>query len=58
MERIVIDKSIPNFHSVEFMKETREKLSEQYLSDKGKYLKNAKRAMEEFKKRLKTVNFH
>ena len=46
-----------NFHAVEYMREVREKLSEQYLTDKEKYLEFVRKAMEEFKsKQIKPKN--
>ena len=46
-----------NFHAVEYMREVSEKLSEQYLTDKEKYLEFVRKAMEEFKsKQIKSKN--
>ncbi len=43
------------FHSVEFMRQVRSELSEQYLQDKQKYFAYLKQAMEDFKLRQKNV---
>jgi hypothetical protein len=43
------------FHAVEYMREVREKLSEQYLTDKEKYLEFVRKAMEEFKKKNERI---
>ena len=46
-----------SFHAVEYMRQVREKLSEQYLTDKEKYLEFVSKAMEEFKsKQIKSKN--
>lgn len=41
------------FHAVEFMKEIRSKLTEQYSEDRIKYSTFLKQSMEDFKKRQK-----
>lgn len=42
-----------DFHAVDFMRQVRSELTEQFLQDKQKYFDYLKRAMEEFKLRLK-----
>jgi len=37
------------FHAMEYMRQIREKFSAQYQTDRQKYLKRAKEAMEAFK---------
>lgn len=37
------------FHSVEFMRQVRSELTEQFLQDKQKYLTNLKQVMNDFK---------
>jgi len=37
------------FHAVEYMRQIRTELTEQFLQDKQKYLANLKKVMEEFK---------
>ncbi len=39
------------FHAVEFMRQVRSELTEQFLQDKQKYFKYLKQAMEDFKLR-------
>jgi hypothetical protein len=41
------------FHAVEFMRQVRGELTQQYLQDKQKYLDYLKKAMEDFKVRQK-----
>lgn len=41
------------FHAVEFMREVRSELTQQFLHDKQKYLEYLKQAMEDFKLRQK-----
>ena len=41
------------FHAVDFMREVRSELSEKYLHNKEQYLKDLKKAMEDFKFRQK-----
>ena len=41
------------FHAVDFMRQVRLKLSEQFLQDKQKYLNFLKHAMEDLKSRQK-----
>ncbi|HRI29060.1 MAG TPA: hypothetical protein PK239_01615 [Chitinophagales bacterium] len=48
------DKSIPtDFHAVDFMRQVRSELTEQFLQDKQKYFDYLKRAMDDFKLRQK-----
>ncbi len=47
----------PEFHAVEFMRDVRLDLSNQYLQDKNQYKLDLKKAMEEFKKKQKRI-FH
>ena len=42
-----------DFHAVEFMRQVRSELTEQFLQDKQKYLDYLKRAMDDFKLRQK-----
>jgi hypothetical protein len=45
------------FHAVEFMRQVRSELTEQFLHDRKKYLAYLKQAMENFKlKQKKTCN--
>lgn len=39
------------FHAVDFMRQVRIELSEQYLQDKNQYLRDLKNAMEDFKRK-------
>lgn len=39
------------FHAVEFMRQVRSELTEQFLLDKQKYMEYLKHAMEDFKSR-------
>jgi len=41
------------FHAVEFMRQVRSELTQQYLKDKQKYLDYLKKAMEDFKLKQK-----
>jgi len=41
------------FHAVEFMRQVRSELTEEYLKDKQKYFDHLKKAMEDFKLRQK-----
>ncbi len=41
------------FHAVEFMREVRSELTQQYLQDKQKYLDYLNKAMEDFKLKQK-----
>jgi hypothetical protein len=43
------------FHAVEFMREVRSELSEQFLQDKQKYFAYLKQAMEDFKSRQNKI---
>jgi len=43
------------FHSVEFMREVRNELTEQFLHDKQNYLDYLKKSMDDFKQRQKEV---
>ena len=45
--------STGDFHAVEFMRQVRSELTEQFLHDKQKYFDYLKRAMEDFKSRQK-----
>ena len=47
------NKSSTEFHAVEFMRQVRSELSEQFLQDKKKYFEYLKRSMEDFKVRQK-----
>ncbi len=40
-----------DFHAVEFMRQVRAKLSQQYVTDKQKYLEFVRQAMADFKSR-------
>jgi hypothetical protein len=44
------------FHAVEFMRQVRSELTEDFLNDKQKYLRDLKKAMENFKLRQKLSN--
>lgn len=44
------------FHAVEFMRQVRSELTQQYLQDKQKYLDYLKKAMEDFKLRQKKAH--
>ena len=51
------DKQSENeFHSVEFMRQVRSELTEQYLHDKKKYLEYLNQVMENFKLRQKKAS--
>ena len=41
------------FHAVEYMRKVRSELTEQFLSDRQKYLNDIRKTMEEFKMRQK-----
>ncbi len=41
------------FHAVEYMRQVRSELTQQYLQDKKKYLDYLKKAMEDFKLKQK-----
>lgn len=43
------------FKAVEFMREVRAELTEEFLKDKQKYLDHLKKVMKEFKQRQKSV---
>jgi hypothetical protein len=43
------------FHAVEFMREVRAEMTEQYLTDRSKYLSNLKQGMNDFKERQQKV---
>ena len=45
-----------NFHAVEFMRQVRSELTEQFLKDKQKYFDYLRQAMEDFKLRQKRQN--
>ena len=53
MENKVIEK---DFHAVDFMRQARIELTEQFLNDRQKYLEYLKKVMEEFK--LKQLKVH
>ncbi len=38
-----------DFHAVDYMRNVRKKMSELYLSDRGKYLEQIQKAMTDFK---------
>ena len=42
-----------DFHAVDFMRQVRSELTEQFLHDKQKYFAHLKRAMDDFKLRQK-----
>lgn len=44
------------FHAVEFMRQVRSEMTEQFLCDKQKYIDYLKQAMEDFKRRQKKAN--
>ena len=46
-------KAEKEFHTVDFMRQVRYELTEQFLKDKQKYLDYIKKAMEDFKIRQK-----
>lgn len=50
-----IKKQENEFKAVEYMREIRNELTEQFLQDKQKYLKDIRKAMEEFKSEQKKV---
>ncbi len=43
--------AIKQFHAVEYMREARNKMTEEYFKDKQKYLAHLKKVMEDFKRR-------
>jgi hypothetical protein len=45
------DNTIADFHAVDFMRQVRNELSEQFLQDRQKYVDYLKRVMDEFKLR-------
>lgn len=45
--------TVVEFHAVDFMRQVRSELTEQFLQDKQKYLDYLKQAMENFKLRQK-----
>lgn len=45
---------LPDFHAVEFMREVRTKHAEKYQADQREYLEDAQKAMEDFKRLLKS----
>ncbi len=45
------------FHAVEFMRQVRSELTEQFLQDKQKYFDYLKKAMKDFKLRQKNVHY-
>ncbi len=46
------NKTVENeFHAVDFMRQVRSELTERYLQDKEQYVKDLKKAMENFKRR-------
>ena len=45
--------TIADFHAVDFMRQVRSELTEQFLQDKQKYFDYLKQAMEDFKLRQK-----
>ena len=46
-------KTEKEFHAVDFMRQVRSELTEQFLNDKQKYLDYLKKTMEDFKLRQK-----
>ncbi len=46
-------KADKEFHAVEFMREVREELTEQFSRDKKKYLEYLKKSMQDFKLKQK-----
>lgn len=52
MQQMPIDITETEFHAVEYMRQVRDKLSQQYLNDRQKYLEAARKAMEAFKTRV------
>lgn len=46
-------KADKEFHTVEFMREVREELTEQFHQDKQKYLEYLRKSMEDFKRKQK-----
>ena len=44
-----------DFHAVDFMRQVRSELTEQFLQDKQKYFDYLKRAMDDFKLRQKKL---
>ena len=51
-----IKNSTNKFHSVDFMREVRSELTEQFLQDKKKYFDFLKQSMEDFKLRQKQLH--
>lgn len=47
------NKSEKEFHAVDFMRQVRSEMTEQFLQDRQKYLEYLKQAMEDFKIRQK-----
>lgn len=47
------NKTEKEFHAVDFMRQVRNELTEQFVIDKQKYLEFLKKAMEDFKLRQK-----
>jgi len=43
------------FHAVEFMRQVRAEMTEQYLTDRSKYLSGLKQGMTDFKERQRKV---
>jgi hypothetical protein len=48
-------KAKENFHAVDYMRQVRNELTEQFLKDKERYLEFLQKALEEFKLRQKKV---
>lgn len=46
-------KAEKEFHAVEFMRQVREELTEQFSQDKQKYLEYLRKSMEDFKRKQK-----
>ena len=52
-----INKENKEFHAVDFMRQVRAELTEQFLKDKQKYLDYLHKAMEEFKQKQSTTTY-
>ncbi len=48
-------KTESKFHAVDFMREVRKELTEQFFQDKQKYLDFLKKSMDDFKRKQKEV---
>jgi hypothetical protein len=55
MTRNLNKKQKQTFHAVDFMREVRNELTQQFIQDKPKYLDYLKKVMEDFKSRQKKV---